>query len=119
MKFHPSVIFTRNAKSTTPTGLESDCFYTPDPNASADVSCPALYEVLFRWPFEKGVEYVIGYGSRKDTIHIADDFTLYAVCGWRGRERSALTSGQVNPIVRYDTKYKLCLKCRKKLEEGK
>ena len=69
--------------------------------------------MLFKWPFDRGIEYVLGYGSRKDTIHIADSFGFYAICGWRGRETRAETAGQVNPILRYDTTYKVCAKCRR------
>jgi len=106
-----SVVFTRNDLSET-NGIMADCLYLAHAGAGfADASCPVLHKMLFDY----GSEYTAGWGVSKSEIHISN-WKHEAICGWR--PRSMYVENQVTPLVKYDTKYKVCIKCRRALEGG-
>ena len=111
MKFKPSVAFTRNEGSES-TGIMADCLYFGEGDASADASCPKLHDLLFTFDSP----YCAGWGAAKHTIHIGNEGCL-AICGWRPRSMYAPDQG-ICTALHYDTKYKVCIKCRRILEGG-
>jgi len=108
-KLKASVVFTRNDKSVTD-GLMADCLYLAHGGKGfADASCPELQRLLFDF----GSDYTAGWGASKAEIHISN-WKHESICGWVPR---GIDGGvEVNPVLHYDTKYKVCLKCRKAVE---
>ena len=111
-KLKATVVFTRNDQSDTDGMWADDLYLAYCRDGYADASCPVLHKMLFDY----GTEYTAGWGASKAEIHISN-WKHEAICGWS--PRSKYSRPEVNPVLHYDTKYKVCLKCRKKAEGGK
>jgi len=124
MKLKATVVFTRNDKSETK-GLMRNVFYCTSPDSHADITCPELTRIMFELDEEHNLAFTgdggfgfivgVGYGYKsRDKLHIIDDFNHISVCEWFPR---GAPDGDCNPLIHYDKKYKICINCRRYIEQ--